>query len=62
MFEDKQGFIDKTGKVVIEPKFDDLGWFSEGLAPAMIANEPTSELDLLYERGKWGFIDITGEY
>ena len=28
----KYGFIDKNGKVVIEPQFDDAGAFSEGLA------------------------------
>ena len=28
----KYGFIDKSGKVVIEPQFDDAEPFSEGLA------------------------------
>ena len=28
----KSGFIDKNGKVVIEPQFDNAGNFSEGLA------------------------------
>ena len=28
----KYGFIDKSGKVVIEPQFDYVGDFSEGLA------------------------------
>ena len=28
----KYGFIDKSGKVVIELQFDDAGYFSEGLA------------------------------
>ena len=26
------GFVDKTGKVVINPQFDDAGSFSDGLA------------------------------
>ena len=29
---DKYGFIDKTGKFVIQPQFDRVGDFSEGLA------------------------------
>ena len=32
----KSGFIDKTGKVVIEPQFDGVGDFSEGLASVAI--------------------------
>jgi len=32
----KFGFIDKSGKVVIEPQFDDAGYFSEGLATVAI--------------------------
>ena len=46
--ESKYGFIDKSGKVVIEPQFDDAGGFSEGLARV--------EKD-----GKWGFIDKSGK-
>ena len=44
----KVGYIDKTGKMVINPQWDN-GWeFSEGLAQV--------QLD-----GKWGFIDKTGK-
>ena len=43
----KYGFIDKTGRVVIEPQWEEVGVFSEGLARV--------------ERGgKYGFIDKTG--
>ena len=28
----KYGFIDKSGKVVIEPQFDEVGYFREGFA------------------------------
>lgn len=45
----KWGFIDKTGKVVIEPRFAQLENFSEGLAAARIERA-----------GKWGYIDRTG--
>lgn len=57
----KIGYIDKTGKIVIEPRFDkDRRWwltrhyfeparFSEGLAPAAIDK-------------RYGYIDETGEF
>ena len=44
----KCGFIDKSGKVVIEPQFDDVGAFIEGLA-------------WVKKDGKWGFIDKSGK-
>jgi len=43
----KWGFIDKTGKVVIALIYDDVSYFTEGLAPVS-------------KDGKWGYIDITG--
>ena len=36
----KYGFIDKSGKVVIEPQFDEVGDFSEGLAQLPDPKEP----------------------
>src|SRR3990170_1437960 len=45
----KWGFIDKTGKYVINPQFDYVFSFSEGLARVRLG-------------GKWGFIDKTGKY
>ena len=41
------GYIDRTGKVVIEPQFDDGWYFSEGLACVTV-------------KGKTGFIDTSG--
>jgi hypothetical protein len=43
-----RGYIDKTGKTVIEPDFDDADSFSEGLASVEI-------------EGKRGYIDKTGK-
>lgn len=52
--DDKIGFIDKEGKIVIEPKFDSftgkpIGNFKDGLA-------------YIYLNGKVGFIDKTGNF
>lgn len=43
------GFLDRAGRMVIEPKFDEAGSFSQGLAP--VARDD-----------KWGFIDTHGEW
>lgn len=48
---DKFGFMDITGKIIIEPRFDSVGQFSEGLASVRaVWNEGT------------GYIDTTGQY
>lgn len=47
LFGTKYGFVDLSGKTVIEPRFDLTFGFSEGLAAVMIGK-------------KWGFIDKTG--
>lgn len=44
----KKGFIDKTGKIVIEPRFDDVENFSDGLAAVEVGDW-------------WGYIDKTGK-
>jgi hypothetical protein len=44
----KWGFIDKTGKVIVTPKYDDAMSFSEGLARVLL-------------NGKVGLIDKTGK-
>jgi len=45
---DKWGYIDKKGKIVIDPQFDSTGIFSEGLATVKIGN-------------KWGYINKKGK-
>ncbi|HEV2801724.1 MAG TPA: WG repeat-containing protein [Pyrinomonadaceae bacterium] len=51
--ERKYGYMDKTGRVVIEPQFYNAGHFSEGLAWVAMLVE-----------GKWlyGFIDRAGKF
>jgi hypothetical protein len=41
------GYIDKNGRILIEPRFDEADHFSEGLAPVKLGS-------------KWGYIDING--
>ena len=47
-YEKKWGFVDKTGKIVINPQFEEVGMFSEGQCP--------------FKNGenKWGYIDKKG--
>jgi hypothetical protein len=44
------GFVNRSGKFVIQPKFDSVGDFSEGLAPARLPGE------------RWGYINKTGNW
>ena len=46
---EKFGYIDKAGKIVINPQFDDAYNFFEGLASVGVED-------------KWGYIDQTGRY
>jgi hypothetical protein len=45
--EGKFGYIDKSGKYVIEPAFEQAGSFSEGLAPVS-------------KKNMWGYINASG--
>ena len=49
----KTGFIDKTGKFVIEPKFNEAGTFTEGVARVAIIEDGEEKL---------GFIDHSGQF
>ena len=46
---DKWGYMDTLGQLRIDPMFDDVGFFSEGLAN-------------VNKDGRWGFIDHAGNY
>ena len=50
----KFGFVDKTGKVVIDYNFDEVGFFSEGLCKAFSKNSSG--------RGAFGYINKAGNY
>lgn len=45
----KYGFIERTGKIVLEPQFEAVRGFTEGIAAARSG-------------GKWGLIDRTGKF
>lgn len=47
--EEKWGFLDETGQVVIPAQFDQIGSFAENLCPVNFA-------------GKWGYIRHNGEW
>ena len=47
--DDKWGFIDVTGRLVIEPRFDSAWQFGDGVAKVKV-------------NGKRGYIDKTGKY
>jgi hypothetical protein len=49
--ENKYGYIDQTGAVVIPPQFFAVGPFSQGLAPVLV-NEPPSSLGYIDKRGQ----------
>lgn len=52
----KFGYIDKTGKIVIEPKYDYAFPFSDGLAQVAIQSGGT------YGILRTGYIDSSGKY
>jgi hypothetical protein len=58
-FEQKFGYIDKSGKFVIPAKYGDTRDFSEGLA-AVKVNSPFSSKQ--GPDNTWGYIDKTGAY
>jgi WG containing repeat len=53
------GYIDKTGRFVIQPKFAYGNSFSEELAAVAVSSTPAV---LAPTKTKWGYIDKTGKY
>jgi DNA-binding transcriptional regulator/RsmH inhibitor MraZ len=63
--KDKWGYVDRAGKIVIEPKFEDGESFREGLAPVKVRGEvvwcpPDSSGNRSGSSMMWGYIDKTG--
>jgi hypothetical protein len=63
--DEKWGFVDVTGKFVIQPQFSKIGMFADGLAPALETYEMsvrrcgTPGYDGV---SKYGYIDRTGKF
>ena len=58
---EKFGFFDEAGQVVVEPQFDFALPFSEGLSAICMGCIHRSEGEHTYrEGGTWGYIDMTG--
>lgn len=51
------GYIDRTGRWVVEPRFDSAHPFSEGLACVKVGEDREKKV-----KGKLGFIDRTGDW
>lgn len=58
----RYGYIDKMGKVVIEPQFDDARDFEGGLAGVNIGYRPFNIPREVPVPGKWGYINRSGDY
>ena len=56
--DEPQGYIDKTGRIVIEPRFGRAFLFSGGLAMVSFGEPP----DVIGAIGKRGYIDRKGNY
>jgi hypothetical protein len=52
----KAGYIDRTGKIVLEPKYDGASYFSEGLARVAVGHDT-----IITEGYNQGFIDESGK-
>lgn len=60
--DNKFGFFDKTGKVIIQPQFDFAWSFSEGLAAMCTGCKEEKDGEYSFMKGgKWGYINKKGE-
>ena len=57
----KVGFIDRHGRVVVPPKYDQASAFCEGSAVVCIACKGSWNGEFLeFHGGRWGYIDVEG--
>jgi hypothetical protein len=59
--EERWGFIDTTGKVVIAPQFLGVGEFRQGLSVVEVSSSPTGSRQDSRQDSKYGYIDRTGK-
>jgi hypothetical protein len=58
MYDGKWGFTDRDGKIIVSPRYDQIGDFNEGRARVNIG--ATWHFPRTRSGGKWGFIDKNG--
>lgn len=58
MYSGKWGYLDRDGNMVVQPKYDQIGEFVEGLARVNMGAQ--WEFPGAWKGGKWGFIDTSG--
>jgi len=65
----KLGLLDTSGFVCVEPQFDKVGSFGDGLCPVLVGSEQQHLLSLRddfktmkFVGGRWGFVDIKGRF
>jgi len=58
MYAGKWGYLDRDGKIVVRPKYDRIGEFTQGLARVNLGAK--WEFPGTWNGGKWGFIDTRG--
>jgi len=56
----KYGYKDAKGKIVVQPKYDDVGNFVDGRCAVNIGGKWLPDEELI-SGGKWGYIDQTGK-
>jgi hypothetical protein len=59
--DNKQGFVNTDGKIIVPLEYDMVQNFSEGLAAASKGGIVTSSGEIKTVDGGWGFIDKTGK-
>jgi hypothetical protein len=57
---EKWGFKDASGKIVVEPKYDQVGAFASGLAPVNLG-AVWDGIIFRKRGGKWGYVDAQGK-
>jgi hypothetical protein len=58
MYSGKWGYLDRNGTIIVQPEYDQIGEFVEGVARVNIGAK--WEFPGVWEGGRWGFIDKSG--
>jgi WG containing repeat len=58
----KQGYVDRSGKIIVNPQFDKAELFSEGLASVCLGKCPFFADQTVRDESKYGYIDEAGRF